>query len=55
MRVLIEWQMQHGAWHRYQMMNHYANAYRTAKARAQATGKRHRLVDETGMVMDLIT
>ena len=53
-RVEIEYQDQFGRWHHYQTINNEADAYRTAKSRAQATGKRHRLSDEHGSLLDLI-
>ena len=46
MSVTIEWQDQHGRWVRFQQMSHAPSAWFTAKRRAAATGKRHRLVDE---------
>ena len=53
-RVEIEYQDQFGRWHHYQPKNNEADAYRTAKNHAQATGKRHRLSDENGSLLDLI-
>ena len=54
MSVTIEWQDQHGRWVRFQQMTHAPSAWITAKRRAAATGKRHRLVDEQGALMDLV-
>jgi hypothetical protein len=54
MTIHIEYQNQFGKWMHYQMMNHEANAYRTAKNRAKQTGKRHRLVNDAGSLLDLI-
>lgn len=53
-RIIIQWQDQFGRWHRFQEMHHHANAWRTAQARARSTGKRHRLVDEQGQLLDLL-
>ncbi|MBW0174213.1 MAG: hypothetical protein KXJ50_03250 [Vulcanococcus sp.] len=53
-RVEIEYQDQFGRWHHYQTKHNEADAYRTANSRAQATGKRHRLSDEHGSLLDLI-
>lgn len=53
-RFEIEYQDQFGRWHHYQTKNNEADAYRTAKSRAQDTGKRHRLSDEHGSLLDLI-
>jgi len=54
MRVVVEWQDKFFRWHRYQEMNHQASAYRTAEQRAASTGKRHRLVDTDGHLLDLV-
>ena len=53
-RIIIQWQDQSGNWQRYQEKHNQADAYRTAAARARSTGKRHRLVDEHGQLLDLI-
>ena len=53
-RIIIQWQDQFGRWQRYQELHNQAAAYRTAAARARSTGKRHRLVDEHGQLLDLI-
>lgn len=52
-KVIIEWQNQFGDWHRYQEQQREPSAYRTAKQRAKRTGKRHRLVDTNGKVLDI--
>lgn len=54
MTISIEWQDQHGNWHHYQSKQNQADAYRVAQRRAQSTGKRHRLVDGDGRLLDLI-
>ena len=53
-RVIIQWQNQFGRWQRYQEKHNEADAYRTAHARARSTGKRHRLVDADGRLLDLL-
>ena len=53
-RIVIQWQDQFGHWHRFQEKHNQADAYRTAQARARSTGKRHRLVDEGGQLLDLL-
>ena len=53
-RIIIQWQDQSGNWQRYQEKHNQADAYRTAAARARSTGRRHRLVDEHGQLLDLI-
>ena len=54
-RVIIQWQDQFGRWQIFQEKHNEADAYRTAQARARSTGKRHRLVDPDGQLIDLIT
>ena len=53
-KIRIEYQDQNGRWLPYGTMNHQPSAYRSAKQRAQTTGKRHRLVDEDGRLLDLL-
>jgi hypothetical protein len=53
-RIIIQWQDQFGHWQRFQEKHNQADAYRTAQARARSTGKRHRLVDEAGRLLDLL-
>jgi len=54
MTIDIEWQDQFGCWHHYQSKQNQADAYRVAQRRAESTGKRHRLVDGSGRLLDLI-
>jgi len=54
MRVIIEYQDQIGKWRRYGESHHQPSAYRSATARSNATGKRFRLVDINGNLLDLI-
>ncbi|MBM5801210.1 MAG: hypothetical protein FJ077_10340 [Cyanobacteria bacterium K_DeepCast_35m_m2_023] len=53
-RIVIQWQDQFGRWQRFQEKHNQADAFRTAQARARSTGKRHRLVDEAGRLLDLL-
>jgi hypothetical protein len=53
-KFIIQWQDQFGKWQRFQEQHNAANAFRTAQQRARSTGKRHRLVDESGALRDLI-
>jgi len=53
-RVHIQWQDIHGKWHAYQTKHNEPDAYRTAKHRTSTTGKRHRIVDDDGRIIDLI-
>ena len=54
MTINIEWQDQFGCWHHYQTKQNQADAYRVAERRAESTGKRHRLVDSDGCLLNLI-
>lgn len=54
MKILIEYQNQFGKWNYYQTKHNEADAYRVAKGRAKATGKRHRLIDNGGSLLDLV-
>jgi hypothetical protein len=53
MTVNIEWQDQHGRWHHLQSKQNQT-AYRVAMRRAESTGKRHRLVDDSGRLLELL-
>ena len=55
MTINIEYQDQFGRWHHYQTKQNQADAYRVAQRRAESTGKRHRLVDGQGNLLDIIT
>jgi hypothetical protein len=54
MTINIEWQDQFGRWHHYQTKQTQADAYRVAQSRAVSTDKRHRLVDGTGNLLDIL-
>lgn len=54
MTINIEYQDQFGWWHHFQTKYNEADAYRVAQRRAQSTGKRHRLVDDGGRLLDLL-
>lgn len=54
MKFVLQYQDQFGRWHRYQEKHNEGDAYRTAKARAKATGKRFRIVDADGRLVDLV-
>ena len=54
MKFFLQYQDQFGKWHRYQEKHNEGDAYRTAKARAKATGKRFRIVDGDGRLIDLV-
>ena len=54
MKFVLQYQDQFGKWHRYQEKHNEGDAFRTAKARAKATGKRFRIVDADGRLLDLV-
>ena len=55
MKFVLQYQDQFGKWHHYQEKHNEGDAYRTAKARAKATGKRFRIVDGDGTLIDLVS
>ena len=55
MRVNIEFEDAWGYWKHLQVMNHVPSARNTAKTRAKSTKKRHRLTNEHGHLLDLLT
>ena len=55
MKFVLQYQDQFGKWHRYQEKHDEGDAYRTAKTRARATGKRFRIVDGEGNLIDRVT
>ena len=54
MKFIVQYEDQFSKWHRYQEKHNEGDAYRTAKARAKATGKRFRIVDDDGRLVDLV-
>ena len=55
MKFVLQYQDQSGKWHRYQEKHNEGDAYRTAKSRAKAMGKRFRIVDGNGNLVDLVS
>ena len=53
-KIDIQYQDQFGRWRHHQTKHNEGDAYRSASYRARSTGKRHRLVDQDGTLMDLI-
>ena len=53
-KIIIQWQDQFGKWHRFQEKHNAADAFRTAQHQARITGKRYRLVDDQGRLLDLV-
>lgn len=54
MKFVLQYQDQFGSWKRWGEKRNEGDAYRTAKARAKATGKRFRIVDADGRLVDLV-
>ena len=52
--IKIQVQTLFGQWVPYQTKSNERDAYRVASNRADVTGKRHRLVDSDGRVIDII-
>jgi hypothetical protein len=53
MTINIQWQDSFGNWKHFQTKQNQADAYRVASRRASSTGKRHRLLDGDGRLLDL--
>ena len=54
MRVEIEYQDRFGAWKHFQSKHNEADTFRVASRRAQGTGKKHRLLNADGSLLDLL-
>ena len=54
MKVFVQYQDQFGHWRPYQTKHNERDALRTAQSRAKSTGKRYRLIDENGNLLDLV-
>ena len=52
--IVIQYQDQVGKWQRYTEIHNEAEAFQVAKNRAKSTKKRHRLVDNSGRLLDII-
>ena len=50
----IQYQDQFGRWRHLRTIQRGGDAYRSASNRARSTGKRHRLVDQDGTLLDVI-
>jgi len=53
-KIDIQYQDQFGYWKHFQTKHNEQDAYRTAVNRARSTGKRYRLMDQNGNLLDLI-
>jgi len=54
MKYHIQWEDQFNRWQHYQTQHHLPSAVRTAKNRYKSTGKRQRIIDDNGNLMDII-
>ena len=50
----IQVRNQFGGWQQYQTVHHLPSASRTAQNKASQSGKQYRIVDENGILADLI-
>ena len=55
MKVIIQYQDLFGRWLRYTEKHNEADAFRVGVRRASAIKKRHRLVDDDGHLLDIIS
>ena len=53
-KISIQYMNDQQRWLHYQIKHNEADAYRTAKGSAVRTKKRHRLIDSSGRLLDLI-
>jgi len=53
-KISIQYMNDQQRWLHFQTKHNEADAYRTAKNRADRTKRRHRLMDSSGRLMDLI-
>ena len=53
MKFVIQYQDIFFKWHNYQTQHGQSSAYKTAETRAKQTGKKHRIVDGDGNLVDL--
>ena len=54
MKYILWWQDQHFHWHRYQEQYGHTSAYNTALKRANSTGKKYKITDGDGRLLDLV-
>jgi len=55
MKYHIYWEDQFHRWNKYQTQHHLPSAIRTAKNRVNSTGKRHKVVDGDGNLVDILS
>ena len=54
MKYHIHWQTQFGTWQKYTTKHNEADAFRVMRRRVATTGKRHKLTDGNGNLIDLL-
>jgi hypothetical protein len=54
MQIFIQLQNQHGGWIPYSTSNHYQSAYKQSATASRNSGKRFRLIDDSGNILDII-
>ena len=54
MKYHIYYQRQHGDWQKYTTKHNEADAFRVMQRKANADGKRYKLVSDDGRLIDLI-
>ena len=54
MKYHIYWQTQHKTWQKYTTKHNEADAFRVMQRKANADGKRYKLVSDDGTLIDLI-
>ena len=53
-KVHIQFQDLWGYWKHYRTTHHESTAFKEASNRAKSTGKRHRLVDSSNHILDIL-
>tara|TARA_B100001094_G_scaffold268399_1_gene272095 strand:- start:1114 stop:1281 length:168 start_codon:yes stop_codon:yes gene_type:complete len=54
MKFHIYWQTQFGGWQKYSTKHNQDDAFRVMSRRAASTGKRHKMTDDDGRLLDLV-
>ena len=53
MMFYIEWLDQHNRWNKYSSYHHQPTAFKSASNRARSTGKKHRIINSYGQLIDV--
>ena len=54
MKILIEFQDNFGNWRRYGESHNQSSSYRLLSQKSSSTGKRFRIIDTDGRILDII-